>query len=172
MKYQKSIGNQAYDVLESPIGRIYLVFSSDSLTDVSFNRPAGIARKKSAASSFVKKELMEYLEGHRLEFTCKTIFIEGTEFERGVWEALREIPYGETRSYKWLAERTGHPHASRAVGNALGKNPIPIIFPCHRVIESDGSIGGYSLGIDIKGRLLKIEYYNKLLKGGESGQSL
>ena len=90
--------------------------------------------------------------------------MEGTEFERKVWETLKEIPYGETRTYKWLAEKIGKPHAFRAVGNALGKNPIPIIFPCHRVIETDGSLGGYSGGTDIKRRLLEIEYYTKLSK--------
>jgi methylated-DNA-[protein]-cysteine S-methyltransferase len=77
---------------------------------------------------------------------------------------LKEVPYGETRTYKWVAEKVGNPHAFRATGNALGKNPIPIIFPCHRIIESDGSIGGYSSGIEIKRRLLEIEYYTKLSK--------
>jgi methylated-DNA-[protein]-cysteine S-methyltransferase len=89
---------------------------------------------------------------------------EGTDFEKKVWETLRKIPYGETRTYKWLAEEIGKPQAFRAVGNALGKNPIPIIFPCHRVIESDGSLGGYSGGVDIKRRLIEIEYYTKQSK--------
>jgi methylated-DNA-[protein]-cysteine S-methyltransferase len=68
------------------------------------------------------------------------------------------------RTYKWLAEKTGKPGAFRAVGQSLSRNPIPIILPCHRVIESDGSIGGYSAGVDIKRRLLEIEYYSKLAK--------
>lgn len=114
--------------------------------------------------TLAKKELAGYFEEARQEFTCQTAFIEGTEFEKKVWEALKEIPYGETRTYKWLAEEIGKPHAFRAVGNALGKNPIPIIFPCHRVIETDGSIGGYSPGTDIKRRLLELEYYTKLSK--------
>ena len=110
----------------------------------------------------VRKELVEYFEKGRQEFTCETIFFEGTEFEKKVWNTLKKIPYGETRTYKWLAEEIGKPHAFRAVGNALGKNPIPIIFPCHRVIEADGSIGGYSSGVDIKRRLLELEYYTRL----------
>ncbi|PKL52373.1 MAG: hypothetical protein CVV37_01715 [Nitrospira bacterium HGW-Nitrospira-1] len=108
-----------------------------------------------------RKELAEYFEKAGQEFTCETVFTEGTEFEKKVWETLKEIPYGETRTYKWLAEKIGKPHAFRAVGNALSKNPIPIIFPCHRIIETDGSIGGYSPGVNIKRRLLAIEYYTK-----------
>src|SRR4030043_1701346 len=90
--------------------------------------------------------------------------MEGTEFERKVWLTLKEIPYGETRTYKWLAEKIGKPSAYRAVGKALSRNPLPIVLPCHRIIESDGTIGGYSSGIDIKRRLLEIEYYNKVSK--------
>lgn len=87
-------------------------------------------------------------------------FLEGTDFDKKVWLALKEIPYGETKTYKWLAEKTGNSNAYRAVGQALSRNPIPIVFPCHRIIESDGSIGGYSSGINIKRRLLEIEYCN------------
>ena len=70
----------------------------------------------------------------------------------------------ERRTYKWLSEKIGSPKASRAVGQALGRNPISIVLPCHRIIESDGSIGGYSSGVDIKRRLLEMEYYNALSK--------
>lgn len=88
-------------------------------------------------------------------------FLIGTEFERQVWLALSEIPYGETRTYKWMAQRVGCPKGSRAVGQALKKNPIPIVLPCHRVIESDGKIGGFALGEDIKRRLLQMEFYHQ-----------
>jgi len=74
---------------------------------------------------------------------------------------LKEIPFGQTRSYKWVAEKVGKPAAVRAVGRALSKNPVPIVVPCHRVIESDGSIGGYSSGVRRKRRLLEMEYYSK-----------
>jgi methylated-DNA-[protein]-cysteine S-methyltransferase len=153
-----------YDVLETPLGSIYLIFSSSYLVGISFERPDGIPLRKSDHVSIAKRELSEYFEKGRKEFACKTFFTEGTAFEKEVWLALKEVPSGETRTYKWLADRIGKPRAFRAVGNALGKNPIPIIFPCHRIIESDGSLGGYSSGTEIKRRLLKIEYYETASK--------
>jgi methylated-DNA-[protein]-cysteine S-methyltransferase len=162
MKQQRSAHNDFYDILESPLGLLYLIFTSGILTGISFSRPSNILLIRRDEFTPARRELSEYFEKGRQEFACRTEFQEGTEFEKKVWQTLREIPYGETRTYKWLAERIGKPHACRAVGNALGKNPIPIIFPCHRVIETDGSIGGYSLGTDMKRRLLEIEYYTKL----------
>jgi methylated-DNA-[protein]-cysteine S-methyltransferase len=158
-------GNEFYDILGTPLGELYLVFSGRLLTGVSFEKPVGLFMRKNGETEAVKRELTEYFEKGRRGFTCGTAFLEGTDFERQVWSLLKEVPYGETRTYKWVAEKVGKPHAFRAAGNALGKNPIPIIFPCHRIIESDGSIGGYSSGIDIKRRLLEIEYYTKLSKG-------
>ena len=159
---QRSHQNDSYEILKSPLGTLYLIFASGLLTSIAFSKPSNILLKRAEGITPARKELSEYFEKARQKFTCPTVFIEGTEFEKKVWEALREIPYGETRTYKWLAEKIGKPHAFRAVGNALGKNPIPIIFPCHRVIETDGSIGGYSAGVEIKRRLLEIEYYTKL----------
>jgi methylated-DNA-[protein]-cysteine S-methyltransferase len=146
-----------FDIFDSPIGRLFLIFSGKQLVGISFEKPD--CRRGHAPDSF-KKELREYFDGRLEEFRQGTIFIEGTEFEKKVWLTLKEIPYGETRTYKWIAEKIGNPKANRAVGQALGRNPIPIVFPCHRVIESDGSIGGYSSGVDIKRRLLEMEYYN------------
>jgi O-6-methylguanine DNA methyltransferase len=83
--------------------------------------------------------------------------LRGTDFEMAVWEVLRTIPHGEVRSYGWVARRAGRPGGARAVGNACGKNPVPIIVPCHRVIMSSGIIGGYSAGAGIKRALLDIE---------------
>jgi methylated-DNA-[protein]-cysteine S-methyltransferase len=120
--------------------------------------------RKGVASPLIRKELKEYFEDGREEFTQKIGFTKGTEFDMNVWLSLQEVPYGETRTYKWLAEKVGKPAASRAVGQALSRNPLPILLPCHRIIESDGSIGGYSGGVDIKRRLLEIEYYMKLAK--------
>jgi methylated-DNA-[protein]-cysteine S-methyltransferase len=164
MKQKRSGNNEFFDILETPLGPLYLIFDSHVLTGIAFEKPAGLHLKKTEDAALVKKELAEYFEKGRKDFTCSTAFTEGTDFEKRVWDALREVPYGETRNYKWMAEKIGNPHAFRAVGNALGKNPIPIIFPCHRIIESDGSIGGYSGGVDIKRRLLEIEYYTKLSK--------
>jgi O-6-methylguanine DNA methyltransferase len=81
----------------------------------------------------------------------------GTGFQRKVWKKVSEIPYGELRSYKWIANEIGNLHAVRAVGNAVGKNPVPPIIPCHRVIRSDGKLGGFSSGIALKKCLLKLE---------------
>ena len=164
MKSNRSDLNDYYDMFKTPIGVLYLVFRSSILIGISFDKPIAVSPKQTKSSAGAKKELSEYFEQGRMDFTFKTAFIEGTEFEKEVWEALIEIPYGETRTYKWIADKIGKPHASRAVGNALAKNPIPIAFPCHRIIESDGSIGGYTPGVDIKRRLLEIEYYTKLSK--------
>ena len=164
MKQSRSDHSEYYDVLQSPIGALYLIFVQTSLIGISFEKPSGITPRQTKISAEVKKELEEYFSEGRTAFSVKTSFAEGTEFEREVWLALAEIPYGETRTYKWVADKIGKPHASRAVGNALGKNPIPIMYPCHRIIESDGSIGGYTPGVDIKRRLLEIEYYTRLSK--------
>jgi len=159
---RSKINDSFYDTFESPIGTLYLVFTGKILKEVVFKKPGGIIRKKEAR--LIKQELKEYFEDGREEFTQKIGLTKGTDFERQVWFALKEVPYGEIRTYKWLAEKVGKPGACRAVGQALSRNPIPIILPCHRIIESDGSIGGYSEGVDIKRRLLEIEYYIKLAK--------
>lgn len=154
--------SEYYDTLESPVGRLSMVFSGNCLVGILFHCPSEIPLRRNNATALVKKELAEYFRNERKEFSCCIEFLEGTTFERKVWNALKEIPYGETRSYKWLAERLGMPRAARAVGNALAKNPIPIIFPCHRIIESGGALGGYTGGIDVKRRLLGIEYYTTI----------
>jgi len=100
-------------------------------------------------------EVSEYLNGSRKVFTVP-VTPEGTEFQRLVWEALTDIPYGSTATYGEIAEYIGHPRSARAVGMACGCNPIPIIIPCHRVVAANG-IGGYSGGLTIKRKLLEIE---------------
>ncbi|OGW39249.1 MAG: hypothetical protein A2Y97_00945 [Nitrospirae bacterium RBG_13_39_12] len=152
-----------HDTLESPIGILYFIFDGDTLQGLAFKKPFEVPRK-GRATILIKNELNEYFKNGIEEFTQKIKLTKGTEFDRKVWLTLKEIPYGETRTYKWLAEKIGKPNASRAVGQSLSRNPIPIILPCHRIIESDGSIGGYSSGPDIKRRLLETEYYIKLAK--------
>lgn len=105
----------------------------------------------------LSNELQLYFGGLLKQFSQPIKFINGTPFEQDIWLALKEIPYGETRTYKWLAQKVGHSKAFRAVGNALRKNPIPIILPCHRVIASDGSLCGFSAGIELKRWLLTHE---------------
>jgi len=99
-------------------------------------------------------EFMAYFAGELKVFSVPLDISVGTEFQKTVWTQLREISFGQVRSYKWLAERIGKPKASRAVGNANGKNPIPIIIPCHRIIETNGGLGGFSSGIATKRKLL------------------
>jgi len=104
----------------------------------------------------VLTQLRKYLEGTLKQFDCP-LDMEGTAFQKRVWSALKRIPYGKTRSYADVARTIGHPKAFRAVGNANGSNPVPIIVPCHRVIESNGGLGGYGSGIGLKKRLLEFE---------------
>lgn len=103
------------------------------------------------------KRLKIYFSGHRVAFPDELDLSIATPFQCEVWEATRLIPYGETRSYAWVAEQMGKPKAVRAVGQALGKNPLPIIIPCHRVITSDGKLGGFSEGLEMKRFLLHLE---------------
>jgi methylated-DNA-[protein]-cysteine S-methyltransferase len=102
------------------------------------------------------RQLCEYFAGERKIFSLK-LSPQGTDFQKAVWSALQKIPYGETISYKQLAERIGKPKAVRAVGAANGANPIPIIIPCHRVIGHDGSLTGFGGGLPLKKRLLELE---------------
>ncbi len=109
-------------------------------------------RKNKAAIS----QLSRFLQGKLKRFDCP-LDLKGTPFEKKVWSRLARIPYGETRSYKDIAEAIDHPKAFRAVGNANGSNPIPLILPCHRVIESNGGLGGYGHGLKVKKQLLELE---------------
>ena len=103
------------------------------------------------------KRLKSYFSGHRITFPDKLDLSQGTHFQREVWENTKLIPYGETRSYAWVAEQIKKPRATRAVGQALGKNPLPIIVPCHRVVASNGKLGGFGGGVEMKRYLLSLE---------------
>jgi len=99
-----------------------------------------------------------YFQGKQDSFNAiPTVFMRGTTFQQNIWNTLKKIPYGETRSYQWIAKKVNNPRAYRAVGTANGMNPLPIIFPCHRVIHAAGSLGGYSGGLNIKHYLLELE---------------
>ena len=101
-------------------------------------------------------QLSEYFAGQRREFDIP-LDLAGTEFQRAAWTALASVPYGETRSYRQQAEAIGRPKAVRAIGAANGRNPVPIVLPCHRIVGSDGSLTGYGGGLSIKEYLLKHE---------------
>jgi methylated-DNA-[protein]-cysteine S-methyltransferase len=157
-----SKSSEFYDIFESPVGTLYLVFVKKSLAEISFKKPSQVPfRKGHAPGSFIK-ELADYFHGNNSSFRQRIQFMRGTDFEKKIWSCIKDIPFGETKTYKWVAEKVGNPSATRAVGQALSKNPVPIVLPCHRVIESDGSIGGYSSGVNIKRRLLEMEYYSKI----------
>ncbi len=106
------------------------------------------------------ERLRNYYEGDKVDFPDRIDFSGSTPFQREVWQAARSIPYGDTRTYGWLAAAINRPLAARAVGQALGRNPVPVIIPCHRIIAGDGSLGGFTGGLDIKRRLLDLESGN------------
>ena len=103
------------------------------------------------------ERLRAYFDGHSVDFPDRLDFSGATPFQHSVWQAARLIPYGETHSYAWVAGQIGKPDAARAVGQALGRNPLPIIIPCHRVLAADGGLGGFSGGIKVKRFLLSME---------------
>jgi methylated-DNA-[protein]-cysteine S-methyltransferase len=148
--------------MDSPVGKLLLAGDGGALRLVHFQsgrRPRGVAEEwvhDPAAFARVTTQLNEYFAGRRQAFELP-LAPQGTPFQRAVWKALSQIPYGETVSYGELARRIGKPHASRAVGLANGANPLPIIVPCHRVIGADGSLTGFGGGLDIKRRLLALE---------------
>lgn len=101
--------------------------------------------------------LLDYFEGKKVVFNYPLDLRSAGEFEKKVWQATQSIPYGEVRTYQFIAKEIGNPKALRAVGQALKKNPLPIIIPCHRVVQSNGQLGGFSGGVGFKEKLLKIE---------------
>lgn len=109
----------------------------------------------------ISSEILDFLKGKKHRIDLKTFFLTGTEFEQAVWNKAKEIPYGKKISYKELSEEVakniGKPRSYRAVGNALGKNPVILLVPCHRIIKSNGDIGNFSSGIPLKIMLLKLE---------------
>jgi methylated-DNA-[protein]-cysteine S-methyltransferase len=149
-------------VCASPVGTLRLTASVHGLRSIEVVRGSKMKREtvpRTGAGAIVRQaeqELREYFAGRRRTFTVK-LDLEGTEFQRKAWQAMRKIPFGKTISYGDQARKVGKPKAYRAVGLANGKNPIPIIVPCHRVLASDGSLGGYSLGLSMKRRLLALE---------------
>ena len=142
---------------KSPLGYLKLVASDKGLCQSEYADKPGMNSKDQ--NPIIKKtiqQLDEYFAGKRKNFDIH-FDLGGTDFQKKVWQELCKIPFDQTISYAELARRVGNPKASRAVGNANGKNPIPIIIPCHRVVKSDGSLGGYSSGITKKKQLLKLE---------------
>lgn len=151
--------NAYTDTLTSPIGTLTVVVNGDgALTHVLFERqspPAG-AQPDSARCAAAVTQLREYFAGERTEFDLP-LAPAGSEFQRRVWNALRQVEYGAVLDYRGLGGRIGRPLAARAVGRANATNPIPIVIPCHRVIGANGSLTGYAGGIEAKRLLLDLE---------------
>lgn len=157
-----------YTILNSPVGKIGIFSSEAGIVSVKINTEED-ALVKSLEKEFSKNliksqkkntqavyELTSYFKGELKTFSCK-LDIRGTPFQKKTWNSTIKIPYGQMHSYKFIAQSINHPKASRAVGNAMAKNPIPIIIPCHRVIKANGELGNYGTNKDMKRRLLKLE---------------
>jgi O-6-methylguanine DNA methyltransferase len=119
--------------------------------------PQALPGAPEEAPDDIVSQLRRYAAGERVTFHVTLDWSRYTPFQQAVWQATQRIPYGETRSYGWIAQAIGRPRAARAVGQALGANPTPIVVPCHRVVTSDGRLGGFGGGLDLKRRLLALE---------------
>ena len=158
-----------YIIFNTDVGWIGILSSANGLLGITLPQPSaqeacqllGDSVNQATWSPHLFDDLMErlrtYFSGHKVAFPDKLDLFRATHFQREVWEITRLIPYGETRSYAWVAEQIKRPKAMRAVGQALSKNPLPIIVPCHRVVASDGKLGGFSGGVEMKRCLLSLE---------------
>ncbi|MBC7397298.1 MAG: methylated-DNA--[protein]-cysteine S-methyltransferase [Bdellovibrionales bacterium] len=150
-------------LMKTKAGSVYLVASDLGLRGVYWNKqtvPFATSLKVDCPAVQILAQsvgqLDEYFAGKRMEFDLP-LDVQGTEFQKSVWKALTKIPYGKTASYRDIAKKVKNENASRAVGTANGKNPLCIIVPCHRVIASNGTLGGYSGGLHLKTQLLALE---------------
>ena len=155
-----------YLIAESKLGFILVAETDKGICSVSMaDAPEQLIRQLSSEfhkATLLQSEevrdrmnaILEYLEGKKLNLP---VDVQGTEFQKRVWAAISRIPYGETRSYNKIAEEIGMPKAYRAVANACGANPVPLVVPCHRVIRKNGGLGGYGMGIERKKYLLAME---------------
>jgi methylated-DNA-[protein]-cysteine S-methyltransferase len=168
MTLKLDVSNRYSAVYNTEIGKLRISSEGLSITEIKFaelasnkegsgdNNTDEGADSPNAMTDDVAIQLKEYLAGERKEFDMQINPV-GTEFQKKVWKALCSIPYGETRTYKQIAELIGNPKASRAVGMANNKNPIVVAVPCHRVIGANGKLVGYAGGLDIKEKLLELE---------------
>ncbi|MEH6942499.1 methylated-DNA--[protein]-cysteine S-methyltransferase [Bacillus sp. JJ722] len=144
---------------QTNIGKLGIAQEGQSITNIYFQTesvPEDLIEFETKLIKEAGQQLQEYFAGKRKDFTIP-LAPNGTPFMQSVWKALSEIPYGETRSYKDIAERIENPKAVRAVGLANNRNPLPVVIPCHRVIGANGKLVGYGGGLDIKILLLELE---------------
>ncbi|HLF63315.1 MAG TPA: methylated-DNA--[protein]-cysteine S-methyltransferase [Saprospiraceae bacterium] len=159
----------AYAYYSSPLGFLEVVCTEIGISEINFvdNPRSETSDDPPPALRDCLTQLDEYFAGRRRRFEVPLDLSRGTDFHREVWRLVQAIPYGRTRSYSTIAETLGRPHASRAVGQANGRNPIPIIIPCHRVIGKDGGLTGYAYGLEMKEALLAIENPKKFAHQAE-----
>ena len=146
----------------SPIGILKISAEEECITGLSLETQEGLQEivSETPTTALLQEahtQLTEYFAGERTSFTLPIAYPFGTPFQHSVWNALRDIPYGETRSYEDIAVAIGNPKAVRAIGQANTRNPILLLVPCHRVINKNGTIGGFGCGVEIKKQLLQLE---------------
>ena len=159
-----------YTLFASPLGRIGIASTPGGICRISLNAAGRPAFRKTLQRDYrcsaVRRDrhftdlvtgIRAYFSGNPVRFNIKIDLLEGTPFQKKVWRSLRRIPFGQTRSYRSIARDIGHPNSYRAVGGACGTNPIAVLIPCHRVINADGNLGGFTGGIRLKRQLLTLE---------------
>lgn len=152
-----------YTLLSTPIGELLVAGTEFAVTQVRYDADTFIAQhcemQQAEGGSVVARaaeSIRRFLHGENDRIHV-TLELTGTELQKAVWAELQKIPYGTTTSYSIIAQRIGRPTAFRAVASACGKNPVPVIIPCHRVVHKDGSISGFAWGVDVKKALLALE---------------
>ncbi|MFT7364909.1 MAG: methylated-DNA-[protein]-cysteine S-methyltransferase [Algoriphagus sp.] len=143
-------------IISSPLGNIFLSTQDDSISELRFTTEEVSKEPLNSLLSEAKKQLDDYFSGTRKTFNLPVV-LSGTPFQYQVWEAVNKIPFGQTTSYLKLSQALGNPAAIRAVGAAIGANPILVIIPCHRIIGTNGQLTGYAGGLDRKEKLLELE---------------
>lgn len=138
-------------------GTLWLVWSEDGLLRLDFQLRDDLAARPADVPEVYREPLLRYFAGEPEDFATVPLDLRGTEFQLRVWEALRRIPWGQVRTYGGIAQDVGSPRAMRAVGQANHVNPVPVIVPCHRVVEAGHHLGGYGGGPERKTRLLALE---------------
>jgi methylated-DNA-[protein]-cysteine S-methyltransferase len=162
-----------YATFKSPVGEILATRTDRGLNLVSFPKStwekfiSALEKDENITLiednkkfSNLRNDLKAYFSGKQVQFKKEFDLKGGTDFQKKVWTTMQKIPFGQTRSYGWLAKQAGGKNKARAVGAACGANPLPILIPCHRVIREDGGLGGYGGGLSLKKKLLKIEGVN------------
>lgn len=145
------------DYYQSPFGTLKICADHKFIYSVSLINECSLPATPNSLTALAKLLLEDYFGGHNPKIDPSVLFLDGTTFQKAVWKELLKIPYGATTTYSDIASRIGNPQAVRAVGTAIGKNPLCILIPCHRVVPSTGKVGNYAYGTNMKKDLLTLE---------------